>query len=336
MKSRTTSLPAKEVDTKGMIIDLAYSFRKSKILLTANELGIFTVLGNESRTAKEIAHDIDADPGSTEKLLNALCSIGLTYKQGDEYMNSKGARWYLVKQSPDFIGDLNSISSLWDKFGQLTDIVKKGEIDEENEEKQLEMLVAGEFDIQYRFDCKCAPEVVQALNLSKVNKILMLGDNAGIYTREFLDSKPELKIDMMILPSVVKKSLGLLEAAGINDKVRIIEGNPYIDELTGNYDLVVCSMFLHRHSLWNNINLMQKTYDIINSGGNIAIHDYVLNDQRTGPEDSAVKSLSLMLETKGGEVYTHTDLWITMREGWYRDVKHIDTSMGTSLFTGLK
>ena len=62
---------------------LADDFRASRAFLTAVELDLFSAVG-EGATSAEVAEQVGADPRATETLLNALTSLGLLVKQGDD------------------------------------------------------------------------------------------------------------------------------------------------------------------------------------------------------------------------------------------------------------
>jgi hypothetical protein len=49
--------------------DLSRAFQKSRILLTAFEMNVSTVLGDEEKSSKEISDAISADHRGTDRLL---------------------------------------------------------------------------------------------------------------------------------------------------------------------------------------------------------------------------------------------------------------------------
>ena len=57
------------------IHEVAFSFRESRVLLTAIELGIFTALDKHMLTSDEVAQIIVSDGRATDRLMNTLCGI---------------------------------------------------------------------------------------------------------------------------------------------------------------------------------------------------------------------------------------------------------------------
>ncbi len=72
---------------------LSRAFQKSRILLTAYELDVFTVLGDEEKSSRDISDAICADQRGTDRLLNTLCALNVLKKSGDTYTVSEVKSW---------------------------------------------------------------------------------------------------------------------------------------------------------------------------------------------------------------------------------------------------
>ena len=68
------------IKTPADLMETLNGFRLSRVILTAFELDIFSKIGEENKTAKEIANEIKADERATDRLLNVLAGIGLLEK----------------------------------------------------------------------------------------------------------------------------------------------------------------------------------------------------------------------------------------------------------------
>ncbi|MBM4356010.1 MAG: hypothetical protein FJ109_19845, partial [Deltaproteobacteria bacterium] len=69
------------------LLDMANAFRKSRILLTGLELGVFMALGEAVRggatglSSADLATRLGTEPRYTDRLLNALVALGLLEKE---------------------------------------------------------------------------------------------------------------------------------------------------------------------------------------------------------------------------------------------------------------
>ncbi|MCL4549333.1 MAG: hypothetical protein M1495_12280 [Bacteroidetes bacterium] len=105
---------------------LANSFQQSRILLTAVELDLFSLLDKKILGSAEVAEKIKTDARVTDRLMNALVALGFLRKVHGKFYNAENASQYLVKGKPEFMGGLFHSIGLWQTWSTLTDAVKKG------------------------------------------------------------------------------------------------------------------------------------------------------------------------------------------------------------------
>ena len=94
-------------------MEMANAFRVSRIILTANELGVFDLISPEGSTSGFMAAVLQTDPRATDRLLNALVSVGLLVKQGGLFHNTPFAAKHLVSKSQAYLGGINLSTQTW-------------------------------------------------------------------------------------------------------------------------------------------------------------------------------------------------------------------------------
>src|SRR5437867_12618666 len=78
-------------------------------------------------TAAEVSRRLQTERKATEILLNALASIGLLRKSGEQFLNAPETEEYLVKGSPKYAGHLLLLQEAeWDNCGRLESVVRTG------------------------------------------------------------------------------------------------------------------------------------------------------------------------------------------------------------------
>ena len=58
--------------TPDRIMEMVMAFRRSRVLLTAYELELFSVLDNKSKSSAEVARELGTEKRATDRLMNAL------------------------------------------------------------------------------------------------------------------------------------------------------------------------------------------------------------------------------------------------------------------------
>lgn len=322
-------------DSVNAILEIATAYQKSKILLTACELDLFTHLGSEAKTAKEIAIATDTHERSIERLMNALSAIRLLEKKGNRFTNTKGTRRFLVHGQPEFIGDMTHISHLWNTWGTLTETVRQGKpiVYQDLSEKSDEWLESYVDSLHWRASM-IAPDVISLINLTNVNRVLDLGGGSGLYAMEFINAKPGVKATVFDIPQLLKHAEKHIIREGHQDDIKLMPGDFLKDDYGSGYDLVFISNVIHIFSIWDSIKILQKVYDSLNKGGVVIIEEELLSDSRTSPEQASILSVNMLVNTKGGDALTETDVWIMMREAWFNDIQRRNTDFGTALMIG--
>ena len=111
------------------IREIATAFQKSRIVLTAYELDIFTFIDEQSHDAENISKALNLDKGALERLLDALVSLKLLIKDGKNYSNTEDSIRFLSKNSPDYLAGLMHTNHLWVTWSHLSEVIKTGNRD---------------------------------------------------------------------------------------------------------------------------------------------------------------------------------------------------------------
>lgn len=317
------------------IRELANGFQVSRIILTAVELNVFTILDKHLLPSSEIAKQINGDERATDRLLNALVSLGFLNKVHEKFYNSDAASLYLVKGKPEFMGGLFHSNELWKSWGTLTNAVKEGTSvykgDGSNKDWTESFIAA----MHYRA-AKEAKILAMMLNLSSAKKMLDVGGGSGAYAMGMIETNPELSAVIFDLPNVIPLTKKYVETFSQKDKVSYIEGNYLTGDLGNGYDLILLSAIVHINSDKQNLELINRCAASLNRGGQIVIKDWVMNEARTEPLGGAVFAINMLVGTKCGDTFTETEMRNWFTSCGITKIERKNTSYGWSLVIGTK
>lgn len=325
-------------DSINELLELSYAFQKSRVLITASELGIFDILGEDYKTAEEVAKEAQSDPSATERLMNAIVALKLLDKRDGKFANTKTSWNCLVKGNQHYFGSLSNFGRMWNKWTTLTDAVIQGtaldpDLPSNRTFEQNEDYLAA----LYWRGSQQAPYVLNLIDIKKSQRVLDLGGASGSYAMEFIRKYPNLDVTVFDLPEIIEHTQRYIEVKGFEGKINTISGNVLTDKLPKNhYDIVFTSNLLHHFSFWENMEILKNIYDSLRLGGRVIIHEMLLNDSRTGPEFTTLFSLNMLVNTKSGNVMTESELWIMLKEAWFTKFESKETDFGSSLIIGTK
>jgi len=304
--------------------EIVYNFRESRIILTALELELFTVIGNSSKTSADVSKIISSNARATDRLMNVLCNMNLLKKENGKFSNTEFSSSYLVKNSPDYISNLMHASNLWDSWSNLTEIINGGKTigrDAGKNEWRENFIEA----MHYRASRE-APKDLSNLDLTGVKSVLDLGGGSGAYAMQFIKQKKDIKATVFDLPDVIPLTLKYISANGFEGKINTIKGNYLYDGIGSGYDLIFLSAIIHSNSFEDNKSLINKCAKALNDKGQIVIQDYAMDDDRLTPEVGALFSINMLVNTKGGDTFTQEEIYSWLREAGINDIKRNDTN----------
>lgn len=316
---------------------LANSFQQSRILLSAIELGLFTVLDKHMLHSKEVAQKINADERATDRLMNALVALGFLRKVNGRFYNAESASQYLVKGKPEFMGGLFHSIGLWSTWSSLTESVKAGTSAAERKPSSggidwLESFIGA---MHYR-GVKEAKIIAMMLDLSNVKRMLDVGGGSGVFAMEFIKIISSMNAVVLDLPDVIPITGRYVAEEKMTEKISFISGNYLADDFGDGYDLILLSAIVHINSLEENNLLIKKCYNSLNSGGQIVIKDWVMNEDRTEPAGGAYFALNMLVGTERGDTYTESEMRSWFTNTGIKKIERKDTSFGSSLMIGHK
>ncbi len=322
------------------ITEISLGYWKSRTLITAVELGVFTCLAKGSCNAAAIAKAAKSDTRAMEMLLNALVGLEFLGKKGNLFKNRPIADQYLVKGRPLYQGNRILLSrNLWDNWSNLDKAVKSGKpVAFKNAGKKPDAKKRKVFITAMRdFAVFKSKAVAANLNLAGRNKLLDLGGGPGSYSIEFVKANPELNAVIFDLNGVVKLAKGFVKEAGLSKRIKTIAGECVNDDYGDNlYDVVFVSNLLHMYDEKINLNIINKCYNALEKGGMFIASDFFMDTSMTKSQFAALFSLNMLTGTHGGSNYSVNEIKGWLSKAGFNKLKSVKYDMDSYLVIGHK
>ena len=327
----------KEITSPENIREVATSFQTSRILLSAFELKIFTILDSKVMSSEEVSNKINTNTRATDRLMNALCGMGLLRKEKGKFQNTELSSHYLVDGKPEFMGNLYHSNHLWNTWSYLTEAVRKGtsvpgDQNKKDKEDWVESFIAA---MHYR-GVKQANILTTLINLSGTKKMLDVGGGSAAFSMELVKKYPGVKAVVLDLPHVIPLTKRYVEQEGLTDSFDFIEGNYLEKDFGSGYDLILLSAIVHINSYDQNKMLVKKCSDVLEENGILIISDFIMNDTRTEPFFGAVFSLNMLVGTECGDTYTEGEMKEWLSEAGFSKIEKKGTNFSSELMVGTK
>jgi SAM-dependent methyltransferase len=305
------------------ILGKARSFWEARILMSAAELDVFAPLKDGPKTAEQVAKKLGSDLRGTEMLLDALVGLRLLVKEKSAFSIRPGFEKALSSSSPETVLPMIlHMAHMWDSWGKLTDIVRKGKQAEAEEvigrdEAGLKAFIGA----MHAIGRGRADEVVARLDLSAHKKLIDVGGGSGVYTIAALRAAPHMVATLFDRPPVIEIARQKLAEEGLTDRATFVKGDFYKDALPGGHDLALLSAIIHMNSREQNVDLYRKIRDALVPGGVLVIRDHVMNDEHTEPPEGTFFAINMLVNTPGGGTYSFNEIREDFEAAGFKDAK---------------
>ncbi|MDQ1483973.1 MAG: hypothetical protein QOF35_2049 [Actinomycetota bacterium] len=299
------------------ILQVGMGFWASKALLSAVELELFTVLGDESMTGPEVGERLRLHPRSLFDFLDALVSIGLLERDGDgqqaKYRNTVESASFLDKSQQSYVGGILEMSNsrLYGFWANLTEALRTGAPQNEikhggdffgalyADEKRLEEFLRGMQGVQMG----AFLALLDKVDLSTASTLCDVGGANGALCGLAVQRHPHLRAMVFDLPPVLPIAQRHLAAVGVEDQVTLVGGDFFVDDLP-TADVIVMGNILHDWDEVQKRSLIGKARKALNDRGRLIAVENVIDDARRENTFGLLMSLNMLIELPGGFDYT--------------------------------
>ena len=323
--------------TYPQLMQLANACGESQALLTANGLGVFTVIGTGGRTAGEVAKRCKADPEGMRFLLNALVGLGLLSLRGSSDWNTPLGRRYLDRRSPTSISNLLwLLGHHWHDWTKLPRALRQGRPGRAPVTQSRDFRRRFSLAMHERSHVLAAPTMDTLRLPAKARRFLDLGGGPGSYAIALAKRHPHL--EGVVLDQTVTTAKRLILREGLGARLKARAGNIFKADLGAGYDGVLVSNVIHVFNERENQTLLRRVRNALRPGGKVFIVEFFLDDSRTTPLKSSVFSLMMYLFTATGRCYSWRETEGMLKKlGFGRFKRHtITPDIGTLEATKLR
>lgn len=291
---------------------LYMGFIASRVLLTANNLGVFDLL-KKAYAASEAAKKLKADPRAVEILLDALAGLGLVSKGREgKYWNTAVSSRYLVKGASLYQGDIvRHASTMWQNFSALDEVVKTGKPARRGFDH--ESFIMG----MHNLTLLRTEGLLKAIGTEDVKTMLDLGGGPG--TNAMAMARRDVKATIFDLPATISIARKLARREGVKG-LSFIGGDFHVDNIGSGYDLILLSQIFHAFSPEENLALLGKCRNALSPGGRVVVQEFPINDTRTAPPQSALFSVNMLVGTENGRCYTSREMKQWLAEAGFKNI----------------
>ncbi|MGH8505391.1 MAG: methyltransferase [Stenotrophobium sp.] len=326
------------------IMQTATAFWPSKVLLTAVELKLFTVLGKDSMNAGDLGAALGLHPRGTYDFFDALVALKFLERDGDgpqgRYRNTSETAMFLDQRSPAYIGGLPEMlnARLFGFWNDLGTALKTGKPQNEMkhggkgifEELYMDEARLGQFlDAMTGFQAANFAALAEKFDFSKYKTVSDIGGALALLSRVIGARHPQLTFTSFDLPAVLPLAKKHIEVAGMAQRITPVSGDFFGGDLP-KADIVTMGNILHDWNLEKKKILIRKAFAALPPGGAFIAIENLIDDARRENAFGLMMSLNMLIEFGDAFDYTSSDFRAWCGEAGFRRFEFINLAGPTS------
>lgn len=310
-------------------MQIGMGFWASKTLLSAVNMGLFTLLSDKELSSNAIKVSLGLHDRSLHDFLDTLVALGFLKRRGMKdssiYSNAEDANIFLDKNKPSYVGGILEMSNnrLYKFWDNLEDGLKTGSA--QNETKTggaplFEAIYADETKLREFLKAMGGIQMgnfmmlSQQFDFSPYNTHCDLGGAGGYLAAQIALNNEHMNCVSFDLPPVQHVAEENIEMMGLSARVSVQSGD-FIGGDIPKADVITMGNILHDWGTEDKKMLIKKAYDALPDGGVLIVIENIIDDNRSENAFGLMMSLNMMIETPEGFDFSLADFI-----GWAREI----------------
>lgn len=299
------------------------SYKLTYLIISANEIGIWDYLGDQSKSLSQIAKDLKLEESRLEPILNALTSHKIISKDKNGYYLDEYDKVLNKNSKYNQLGYINFAQTILAKYQNLAEAVKDKNF-ATNQFQELTQKKAESFMRGMEANAIPQAEFIANTYHFENHKILDVGAGAGTYLITVAKKDKTVTGKMIDLPQMVKLQNKKIEKEKLELQITAEECNYNKKFPNEKFDDVFLFAVAHQEPKENLNKLLKNIYRVLNPEGRLFLTSFFLNEDKISPEFSVQFAVEMMMTSNHGKVYTHSEIQDLIAQNQFKDIKRID------------
>ena len=317
--------------TPERIMQMAWGYSAPLMLEAGVRTGVFDLLDTGSRGVEEVARETSTSPRGMRALLHGLAGLGvLTRDSEGRFGLAPDTATFLVKGKPGYLGGLvrHTSTQLLPPWTKLPEIVKTGKpakgVNRENEGTQFfHEFVNDIFPLSYGAAKVLANELGFGERGGKV-RLLDLAAGSGVWGITIAENSPRVNVTAVDWPGILDLTRENVERHGLRDRFQFIGGDLATADFGTGLDVAVLGHILHSEGEQRGRALLRKTFEALAPGGTIAIQEFLVEEDRSGPPVGLIFALNMLVNTDSGDTWSFREIAAWLRDAGYENARTLN------------
>lgn len=318
--------------TPERIMQMAWGYAAPLMLEAGVRNGVFDLLDTGPRTLEEVARETKASSRGLRALLNALTGLGLLTRDSDgRFALAPDSATFLVKGKPGYIGGFirHTSTQALPAWLKLAEIVRTGRpaqgVNRESVGTQFfHEFVNDIFPLSYG-PARALAEALKLGEQGKTVRLLDLAAGSGVWGIAVAESSPRVNVTAVDWSGILDLTRENVERRGLGPQFSFVAGDLDTVDFGSGFDVAVLGHILHSEGEQRSRALLRKTFNALAPGGIIAIQEFLVEKDRSGPPVGLIFAVNMLVNTDDGDTWSFQELAGWLHEAGFEKVRTLDS-----------
>jgi ubiquinone/menaquinone biosynthesis C-methylase UbiE len=318
-----STAPATQVSPE-RIFQMAWGYAPPLALEAAIRHRVFDVLDGGAKTLDEVHQATGASSRGLAALLNLLVGLDFLRKEGNRYALSPESEAFLVSTKPSFQGGLirHTSEQLLPNWLRLNQVVGTGEPAEPVNQQAPGSEFFKEFvnDI-FPLSYPAARQLAEHLAFAGPTSVLDLAAGSGVWGIAMAQSSPHVRVTAVDWPGVLPVTRETVARFGLSDRFTFSPGDLLEADFGSGHNAATLGHILHSEGEERSKALLQKVHKALAPGATIAIAEFLVDADRTGPVSGLIFAVNMLVNTDCGNTYSFEEISRWLSDAGFTDAR---------------
>ncbi len=319
------------------------SVHRLPVMTVHDELGTFDALIAAPMTNADLANTLSVEARALAVHLGLLAAMGLVEKRAEQWQATNAARTWLDKRGDGYWGPLLAgyrlSQPLHAQMRATLDAKPSGHGSNINEWERGEL---PQDTAHWIASFMNAHSVASSMAVARqpvfgaIRSLLDVGGGSGIFAIELARRWPALKTTILDIDTMCIAAQAYIDKSNLGERVNTAPVDMFRQPWPQGHDALFFSNIFHDWSEDTCRLLAGKAFAALPAGGQIMLHEMLMDDDCCGPATTASFSMLMLLGTRGRQ-YSFSELRTVLAGAGFVDITSVETGGGYySLVLGRK
>jgi 3-hydroxy-5-methyl-1-naphthoate 3-O-methyltransferase len=329
--------------TPDRLMQLAWAYAPPLILEAAIRNRVFDELDAGPKTVAELHAATGASVRGVAAIANVL--VGLDFLSKDDagrYSLTPESAAFLVRSKPSFMGGLllHTSEQLVPRWLKLREIVETGKPavaanQEDSGSIFFEQFVLDILPMSFP-SARSLAEHFQLSGATKPVSVLDLAAGSGVWGIALAQTSPHVHVTAVDWPGVLPVTEKTVAKFGFSDRFKFAAGDLLEADFGSRHHIATLGHILHSEGAERSRALLAKTFAALAPGGTIAIAEFLVNKDRSGPMNGLIFAVNMLVNTDDGGTYSFEEISEWLKEAGFVNPRTIDSPGPSPLILATK